>query len=89
MVLFVLGMLVWRKLRGKWDIRAIYNPIFILAASGWTLGFVASRFWTDWGMPAAIFWVMAETSGVFDEKVEPASWRRGFAAIALCGISLY
>jgi hypothetical protein len=85
LVLFILVMLVWRKLRGKWERSAVDNPIFMLAVTGWALGFIASRFWTDWCMPAAIFWVMAEMNGFFREKIEPASWRRVFLAFALSG----
>ena len=85
MVLFVLGMLVWRKARGKWDVRVVYNPVFILAAAGWALGFIASRFWTDWGMPAAAFWIMTEFSDIFSEKIKAVSWGRAFAALAISG----
>ena len=82
-VLFILGMLAWRKMRGRWDPKVIDNPVFILAVTGWVLGFVASRFWTDWGMPAAIFWIMTGYHDLFSEKAEAASWRRGLLALAL------
>ena len=85
LVLFILVMLAWRKLRGKWDRSAVDNPIFMLAVTGWALGFIASRFYTDWCMPAVIFWVMAEMNGFFREKIGPASWRRAFLAFALSG----
>lgn len=85
MVLFVLIVAVWRKTRGKWDTSTIYNPILILAVTGWALGFVASRFWTDWGMPAAIFWIMVQINDFFAEHMEALSWRRVFVAIAICG----
>ncbi|MDD5428447.1 MAG: hypothetical protein PHI58_04315 [Candidatus Omnitrophica bacterium] len=82
-VLFMLGLIAWRKIRGRWNIHVIDNPIFILAAAGWALGFAASRFWTDWGMPAAIFWIMAEINDLFNEKAAMASWRRAFIAFAI------
>ena len=85
-VLFILGMLAWRKIRGRWDVKVIDNPIFILSVTGWALGFVASRFWTDWGMPAAIFWIMSEIHDVFKSAVKAVSWPRGFLALALSGI---
>lgn len=85
-VFLVLGILLWRKVRGKWDIRIVYNPIFVLAMLGWALGFVATRFWTDWGMPAAIFWVTAELSNLFHEKVDALSWKRAFTAFAVAGV---
>ena len=52
MVMVVVGMLAWRKMRGTWNPKIIDSPIFILAVLGWALGFVANRFWFDWGMVA-------------------------------------
>jgi hypothetical protein len=83
--LFVLGILAWRSARGKWDRHVVDNPVFIMAVTGWALGFVAARFWTDWGMPAAIFWVMTEFSGIFSETMKPRSWRRVIFALAISG----
>ncbi|MDD3906188.1 MAG: hypothetical protein PHS46_06645 [Candidatus Omnitrophica bacterium] len=85
-VLLVLSMLIWRKARGKWDVKVIDNPIFILAVTGWAFGFLASRFWTDWGMTAAIFWIMAEINGVFTEVLDPMSWRRAAVAVAVSAV---
>ena len=36
-------------MRGTWNPEIIDNPILILAVLGWALGFVANRFWFDWG----------------------------------------
>ena len=83
MVLFILGMLVWRKIRGKWDARVVYNPIFILAAAGWVLGFIAYRFWLDWGITASIFWIATELNAVFKEKMPFGSRRRALLALAI------
>jgi hypothetical protein len=83
MVLLILGALVWRKTRRKDGWSAIHDPIFILAAMGWALGFVAVRFWTDWGMPAAIFWLMSEVTSAFNENMEMTSWRRAFLTLAI------
>ncbi len=47
-------MLAWRKMRGTWNPKIIDNPIFIQAVLGWALGFVANRFWFDWGMVAQL-----------------------------------
>ncbi len=82
MVLLILGILVWRHSRGRWDTKAVYNPIFILAALGWALGFAASRFWTDWGLPAAMFWIMSEIYSAYSKTVKRESWQRLFAACA-------
>ncbi|MFA5143345.1 MAG: hypothetical protein WC522_04160 [Candidatus Omnitrophota bacterium] len=84
-VLFILGILVWRKSRGKWDAGIVYNPVFVLAVCGWVFGFVATRFWTDWGMPAAIFWIMSELNNLFAEKAQTASSKRLIIAFAITG----
>jgi hypothetical protein len=83
MAVFILAMLVWRKARGRWYARVVDNPVFILAVTGWMLGFVASRFWVDWGIPAATFWIMTEFNDIYNEKVGPASPRRAFLALAI------
>jgi len=82
-IFLILVMLGWRKMRGKWNIAAVYNPVFILAATGWVLGFIASRFWTDWGMPAAIFWILCELNEAISEKIKSLSWRRVFLTLTL------
>ena len=83
MIFLILVMLGWRKMRGKWDIRAVYNPIFILAAMGWVLGFIAARFWWDWGMPAVIFWLLSELNEAISEKIKFLSWSRVFLTLVL------
>ena len=85
MVLLVLGMLIWRRARGKWDKAAVDNPVFILALAGWILGFVAVRFWTDWGFPAAIFWLASEFHEALGEKMKIESWHRAVFAIVVSG----
>lgn len=82
-VLFALGMLIWRKLRGERHARTVYNPVFVLAVLGWMLGFVSSRFWTDWGLPALAFWMAAEFSDYLGRSVDYASWKRLFLTLAV------
>lgn len=36
------------------------DPVFLLAAAGWALGFHTQRFFSDWGMPAALVWMAKE-----------------------------
>ncbi len=70
MVMVVVGMLAWRKMRGTWNPKIIDNPIFILAVLGWALGFVANRFWFDWGMVAIVAWMSLEYQDVFQNKIK-------------------
>jgi hypothetical protein len=83
MVIFVLGMLAWRKMRGKWDAKRLDNPVFILAILGWILGFVSQRFWLDWGMPALCVWMAREFQDVFDGELGLLSRRRLLITIAI------
>lgn len=85
MVIVVTGMLVWRYLRGKLDQRILRDPVFILIVLTWVLGFVSTRFWLDWGMPALIIWVALEFQDVFNKKIDFFSWQRVFLALAVAG----
>lgn len=82
-VLFALGMLLWRKLRGKWDPHVIRNPVFVMALLGWMLGFVSSRFWTDWGLPALLFWMAAEFCSYLNSPAYYNSWKRAFLTLGV------
>jgi hypothetical protein len=84
-VMVVFGMLAWRKMRNSWSLKAIDNPIFILSILCWTLGYVSSRFWLDWGMPAILAWMALEFQEVLNSKMSHFSWRRVLLAIALVG----
>jgi hypothetical protein len=48
LVLFLLGALAFRALRGAWRRSAVDSPPFLLAVAGWVLGFAGIRFWADW-----------------------------------------
>lgn len=85
MVIVIAGMLIWRKVRGAWDPKIIDNPVFILAVTGWILGFVSNRFWLDWGMVAAIAWITLEFQDVLRDKINHLSWRRALLTICILG----
>ncbi len=84
-VIAVFLMVAWRRIRGAWDPKRIDNPVFILAASGWVLGFVAERFWVDWGMVALAVWMGQELQEAVERTVDLISWRRLFLAAAVSG----
>jgi len=87
MLMAIAIMLGWRALRNKWDTRILDNPVFILGILGWILGFVAFRFWVDWGLPALIVWMALEFNSALEEKIGYSSWKRivvtGVAAVTL------
>jgi len=77
LVFFLIGgFLLWRKVRDEWDIRVVDNPIFYLVVIGWTMGFFAGRFWTDWAWPALIFWIALEIQAVMERYTDNFGWKR-------------
>jgi hypothetical protein len=86
-VLLVVALLcVWRVARGAWRRSTVDSPVFWLALLGWALSFSVSRYWSDWGEPAILFWIASE----LDEVLVPLDrWlprRRLLAVLALSGL---
>jgi hypothetical protein len=75
-LLGVLLLLLWRYARGRWRVGVVDNPLFLLAATGWLLGWLVVRFWSDWGTPALLVWMALELQGVLEERLPTASTRR-------------
>ena len=69
-------ILGWRSLRGKQLRSSINNPVFILAALSFILGFFTRRIWVDWGMAAFAVWLAMEFEDYFKTNIDPISWRR-------------
>ena len=70
------GLLLWRWARGEWDIRVVDNPIFYLVVIGWSMGFIAIRFWLDWAWPALAFWVALEVQAILEHYAGEFSLKR-------------
>ena len=87
-VTVVAAMLIWRTARGQWSNDCVDNPIFILGVLCWVLGFVAARFWSDWGWPAVAFWTAVEIEGVMKRRLREFEPRRLVVAVAVC-LSLF
>jgi hypothetical protein len=82
MLLGILGLLAWRAARGRWRDDVLRDPLLILAAGGWVLGYVSLRFWSDWGQPAALVWAALEIEAWLEERRPAREWRRlGIAAV--------
>jgi hypothetical protein len=54
--------------RGEWRGSAEWTPLLALAVLGWFLGLKVSRFWVDWGFPAAILWLAGELEAVLEKN---------------------
>jgi hypothetical protein len=78
------GLLLWRRARGEWDNCVVDNPIFYLVIIGWTMGFFAGRFWTDWAWPALAFWVTLEIQAVLERYTDSFSWKRLTLVVTFC-----
>ena len=76
-------LLLWRYARGRWRVGGVDNPIFLLAATGWLLGWVVVRFWSDWGTPALLVWLAYEFQDVLEEKLPVASAKRVLVAFVV------
>jgi hypothetical protein len=67
-VLAVVLMLLFRKMRGLDCGSSLKNPIFMLAGLGWLFGLAVRRFWVDWGAPAAFLWLALETQEYLESR---------------------
>ena len=76
LLLGVLSLLLWRYARGRWRGDVVDNPVFLLAATGWLLGWLVMRFWSDWGTPALLVWLALELQEVLEEHVPELSRTR-------------
>jgi hypothetical protein len=83
LVLGVGLLLLWRYARGRWRDDVVDNPVFLLAATGWLLGWLVVRFWSDWGTPALLVWLALEIQGILEVRLPSLSPRRiGVALVA-------
>ncbi len=90
-ILTAAAVLGWRALRAKQIGSSINNPVFILAALSFILGFFTKRIWLDWGMAAFAVWLALEFEDFFKAKLNPLSWRRfrlAMLSIAILYISI-
>jgi len=51
------------------------EPFFVLAVTGWALGFLIGRFWIDWGLPALCVWCAQEIERALDGRHEARNAR--------------
>jgi hypothetical protein len=83
----IAGLLAFRALRGRWRERTARDPLLVLAGLGWALGYSSLRFWSDWGLPAALVWAARELEEWLEERPAAPPHRRAVMAAAL-GVSV-
>lgn len=81
-VIIVTAFLLWRGVRRQWARDCVDNPVFYMVLLCWVLGFIAGRFWYDWGWPALAFWVAREIQLVLATYMREFDWRRVGLALA-------
>ena len=67
---------------------AVDNPLFLLAVTGWILGFASIRFWADWGIPAAMVWLALELQDSLEGSGGEGGARR-LAIAATAGLACF
>lgn len=77
------GVVVSRRLRDAADRPLHRNPVFWVAALGWVFGYKASRFWEDWGVPAAMLLIAVEVEAILESRQARESMQRVTLAIGL------
>lgn len=66
------------------------RPVLALLALSWTLGLYAVRFWTDWGIPAAIVWLFIQFEDVIGRTWPVGAFKRAaFCAAAAIPLALH
>lgn len=82
----IIGVLFWIALRGKWKKSTVDNPLFILGALTFALGFIMTRIWIDWGIPVMAVWMAKEFDEFLGTKIDPGRLHRLVLTIALAAV---
>lgn len=68
----LLAVVAWKVKRGSDAETSLRrDPLLLMTAVCWALGFHTQRFWWDWGMPVALVW-MAQS---LDQRPSATLWR--------------
>jgi hypothetical protein len=73
---------LWLKLQNKVLRPLFLQPVFWMIAMNWVLGFMADRFWADWGMPAALVWMAMQ----FDDTLPAIAAEGSLKRLILCAM---
>ena len=67
-VVAFLALLAWRRARRPDAIAPWRDPAVVMTVLCWTLGYVAARFWVDWGMPALMTVAAIEIQAALESR---------------------
>jgi hypothetical protein len=64
------ALLAWRRARRPGAVPPWREPVIVMAAGCWALGYVASRFWSDWSAPALATLAAVEVQDSLEARVD-------------------
>jgi hypothetical protein len=81
------ALLAWRRARRPDAIAPWRDPAVVLTALAWALGYVAMRFWVDWGLPALMTLAAIEVQAALEARTPSSGEGRGpLATLAVSGL---
>jgi len=83
-VVGVVLVILVRLVLGGWDARSLDGALFLLAVLGWLLGLKVYRFWSDWGLPAAMVWMTLQFQQLGEQRIGARAGTRLAAALLVC-----
>jgi len=69
-------LLIWSFLRKDFNIKKVYNPVFIFMGISWILGFYVIRFWIDFGVVGFLVWLIKEFEEICSKYINENSLKR-------------
>jgi hypothetical protein len=81
-------LLAWRRWRRPDAPSPWRDPVVVTTALCWTLGYVAGRFWVDWGQLALMTLVAVEVQDALEARVSPGG-RAPLAALGVAGLLVF
>ncbi|HZM02535.1 MAG TPA: hypothetical protein VFC44_05895, partial [Candidatus Saccharimonadales bacterium] len=73
---------LWLKQQNKTMRPLLLQPVVWMIVLNWIGGFMADRFWADWGMPAVVVWLATQ----FDEGLPEFCSGESLRRVLLCGL---
>jgi hypothetical protein len=84
LLLVLFAVLATSALRGRFSRAILDSPAFWLVSIGWVLGWVSLRFWSEFGMPAALVVIALQVEDVIAEYWPETEWSRLLPVAAAC-----
>jgi hypothetical protein len=83
-LLVLFAVLATNALRGRFSRALLDTPAFWLVVFGWVMGWVSLRFWSEFGLPAALVVMAMQLEDVIAEYWPEGEWSRLVPVGAAC-----